>query len=403
MNLSKRTIPTGIAALVASLAALATPLSASSAEATATTQSTAEANFTQVDATGCVLTQTIILAVDEASRTGPSASSSSWLYLSIGRYDTCVGQFLFGASHSGPLPAGAFQVSAGSHTAELDASIDAVELVTGTPLSLELHLGWVGGEVVQRDHSHGNEWSEWGMNAYVSGDSFRTAIASGTVTGGADHFTAGQATRAFIGAIREGSVQVAAQSSPFAAQAELLSLAASTTVSGYDQETIGAFSRTVDASGCVDTTLGVAVYDRRFLVTHGSPIRAATLAVNFVRYDLCTNSYVSSLFVEVPLSEEEFSIDGLRTGRVHAVVPAVDYFLGPLTLSIDLEFTGTGPTYRSIATGTSRTVGEFGAGHSSSVGRSAIVTGLVTDGTASITGPFDGFMGADRSTGIVHP
>jgi hypothetical protein len=170
----------------------------------------AEAGFSSFDASGCLRTDVIIFALDGRIIGPDERDLRSVVVIDIFQTDVCAGDTLvFFFSSSEPLAADEFQVKDRLRTATLDATVEGFEFISGTSLTIDIHVTWTGEgpisrlkERFQTSNGPGNFFMEW--RDFVS----RHATASGTVTDGTTNFTPEPTDGAQLLSVKEGQLEI---------------------------------------------------------------------------------------------------------------------------------------------------------------------------------------------------
>jgi hypothetical protein len=169
----------------------------------------AGAFFTSLDQTGCVVTQVGISARDGKVKSGTGGFEqqvSATIFIDI--FDTCTGQQLRAGFGEPMLTAGQFRIE-GFDSASLNAEIELFDFLSSAPFRVNVSLAWRGvGDTITADKFREHFKSpNFSYNAQSSG-TFRTAVASGTVTYGTTNFTPTLSESAQLSAVKSSIVYI---------------------------------------------------------------------------------------------------------------------------------------------------------------------------------------------------
>lgn len=111
--------------------------------------------------------------------------------------------------------------------------------------------------------------------------------------------------------------------------------------------------------------------------------------LSIVDYDVCADTYVLNIQASGSLAPGDFQMDRVTSeATLRTTVNATEYVSGaPVSLTLDVTWTGTGPVLRSMSEGRfvtpDATANFFGRG----VNQPATVAGLISDGVTNYLSP----------------
>jgi hypothetical protein len=169
----------------------------------------AEAYFTSVDPSGCIVTDVGVFVRDENFQNPPgSGSPSSWVFLSISQYDYCRNTQLLYADGFTSLAEADFQTTRRLDWATLNTTVTVYNYTSDEFFDVYVDLTWTGSGPLSRQNSHFHSHSPGcNINSHFSG-TFRFAEASGTVSDGTTNFAAEGSDFAQIFSAKSGDVYV---------------------------------------------------------------------------------------------------------------------------------------------------------------------------------------------------
>lgn len=168
----------------------------------------AEAFFSSVDETGCVVTDVFVAAVDGRSKEAGTPEVSSQAFPFISRFDQCTGTQLLAAEGFPILAEPEFQIDRRLTTATLETTIEVFDFVSGTSFPVDVSVSWegTGDRVRVKDHSQVKA-PGFKLNARFDA-TFRSAEASGTIWDGTTNFTPEPAVFADMASVKVGELIV---------------------------------------------------------------------------------------------------------------------------------------------------------------------------------------------------
>jgi hypothetical protein len=195
------------------IAAATLGLSAGNAAAANTFHSTfrgsqVTAYFFSVDPSGCIVTDAYVSAVDGRIKTegSPTADSTAWVGVSM--YDSCTGTLLSSASGSAVLASDALQIDPKLESATLNASIEAFDWLSGSPITLDVELTWTGSGEVTSSKYH-QQYTSPGYRVHSRGDgSFRAASAVGSISNGSVEFASAPSLYGDLSSVKSGYIEI---------------------------------------------------------------------------------------------------------------------------------------------------------------------------------------------------
>jgi hypothetical protein len=197
-------------ALALSALVTATPASSAGAETThfSFKGAVAEAAFSSVDPSGCVVTDLFLFGLDGRRREGGDLVRESMAGMSIRKVDVCTDTQLVIAGGSSPVPAPAFQIDSRLRAATLNATLEVFDFVSLTSFPVEVSVSWTGTGAIRREKQH-FQVKRPGLKANFRFDGLtRDATASGTVSDGTTNFTPEPAVFADMYSVKTGEVVI---------------------------------------------------------------------------------------------------------------------------------------------------------------------------------------------------
>ncbi|MCM8748573.1 hypothetical protein NET02_05395 [Thermomicrobiaceae bacterium CFH 74404] len=168
----------------------------------------AEAFFSNLDETGCVVTDAFVAAVDGRSKEAGTPEVSSQAFLFISRFDQCTGTQLLAAEGFPILTEREFQIDHRLTTATLETTIEVFDYVSGTSFPVDVSVSWEGsGDRVRISDHFQVKAPGFKLNARFDG-TFRTAQASGPISDGTTDFTPDPAVFANMSSVKQGELVV---------------------------------------------------------------------------------------------------------------------------------------------------------------------------------------------------
>lgn len=198
-----------IALCVALMAAIVVPLPALAGNISKFSGDSADASFSQVDATGCIYTNVSVFANTGKNQNPPGApGSQSSVGLWISQYDTCTATEVLTAFGSGVLGNQDFQLSNKLNSAMLNTAVNAYDYVSGATLNITVALNWTGiGDVNKGTWSSSTQAGKC-KTSYRSTGSWRSAQATGTVASATTNYTPNPSVGASLSTTKNGSLEI---------------------------------------------------------------------------------------------------------------------------------------------------------------------------------------------------
>lgn len=150
----------------------------------------AEAYFSSVDPSGCIVTDAAVFARDESTQNppGPGTPSSS-VFLYISQYDYCNDLQLLYAEGFSELAITDFQISKNLQWAILNTTVNVYDYVSATNFDVYVDLTWTGIGGLSRQNSHFHFHAPGcHVNSHFQGTA-RSADVSGSISDGVTNFT----------------------------------------------------------------------------------------------------------------------------------------------------------------------------------------------------------------------
>ena len=198
-------------------AALALPSTAWAVAISRFQGTSAFADFSSTDSSGCIVTDVFVNPIDGVV-TGPfppgscGSCSFSFVFIGISQFDSCTSTQLLAADCPGtvPLTDQDFQVIGENllGSATLNATVGCFDFVSNLPFDVFVDLDWtaIGVRTLQTFGVHIRQ-PGFIINFQQTG-TFRSAEARGSVSDGINNFTPDPSLDANIALVKEGSVVV---------------------------------------------------------------------------------------------------------------------------------------------------------------------------------------------------
>lgn len=166
------------------------PISASAADIYKSKGTGAEAFFSSIDPSGCIVTDVNVYARDEKFQNPPGPGvPSSWVYLYVFQYDFCNDVQLFYGEGFTYLADTDFVASNRLDRASLETTVSVYSYTTDSYVDVYVDLSWAGSGGISRQNSHFHSHVPGcNINSRFKG-SFRSAEASGSISDGSTNFT----------------------------------------------------------------------------------------------------------------------------------------------------------------------------------------------------------------------
>ena len=177
------------------------------------------ADFSSTDSSGCIVTDVFVNPIDAVSTGhfpqcsfGSCSNSSSFVFIGISQFDSCTSTQLLAADCPGtvPLTDQDFQVIGENllGSATLNATVGCFDFVSNLPFDVFVDLDWtaIGVRTLQTFGVHIRQ-PGFIINFQQTG-TFRSAEARGSVSDGINNFTPDPSLDANIALVKEGSVVV---------------------------------------------------------------------------------------------------------------------------------------------------------------------------------------------------
>lgn len=158
---------------------------------------------------GCLYTDTYLFAGAGKLQNPPGApEANNWANVSVYRYDSCTGTWLTGASGSVAINNATFQIDQQLNAAHLQTTVPMYDWMTGASFNLAVDLTWAGNGDLTRSKSQ-NQYQSPGckFKSQFNG-SFRSAVASGTISDGATNYAIGAYQFADLQSVKSGNVTI---------------------------------------------------------------------------------------------------------------------------------------------------------------------------------------------------
>jgi len=164
--------------------------------------------FSGIDQSGCVATDAVVFAAEDAFGTqGAPPTFERLAGVSIVRTDFCTGSFLL-ATGSADLSEPEFQIQGNLGSATLDTTILMTDAFSGTTFNADVDVTWTG--VGELDHEAGGSHFEGPgiiSNTHANNAS-RGAVAAGTVSDGSTNLIPSPSVSASMVSAMNGTVTV---------------------------------------------------------------------------------------------------------------------------------------------------------------------------------------------------
>ena len=169
----------------------------------------ADAFFSSVDPSGCTFTDVGAFPSEGVSQSPPGpGGSGSGVGMFISVFDACTGTQLLAADGFASLADPDFQVFGKLNAATLNAEVPMFDYISGTPFNVSVNLVWIGGSDISRQ-SFSSHFQSPGCKVYNRfRGTFRSAVASGTVSDGSTNFTPEPSLGASIASVRSGDMSI---------------------------------------------------------------------------------------------------------------------------------------------------------------------------------------------------
>ena len=138
----------------------------------------AGAGFTSTDPSGCIETSVFVFASEGSIKGGPGAPSSTGpgVFVTVSQFDNCSGT---GAFLSGGGEATLFEVNRTLTEARLQATITAIDEISGAEVPIEVDLTWTGTGDLLRQMGHNKSQ----LPGIVVIQSFKNVVREATASG----------------------------------------------------------------------------------------------------------------------------------------------------------------------------------------------------------------------------
>ena len=198
-----------LAAIILVLATFGQTSAASAADVYKNNGTGANAYFSSLDETGCVITDVYVDTLDYGFKNPPGpAEKASYVYMTISKYDVCTGESLLYAEGFTSLGESELQVSSKQDRATLTATVNVYDWASDSSFDVWVDLTWTGSGPLSRQKTH-NQYKVPGCHIVERFTSMsREAQASGTVSDGSTNFTPEPSWWANIFAFKNGVVYV---------------------------------------------------------------------------------------------------------------------------------------------------------------------------------------------------
>lgn len=168
----------------------------------------AEAFFSSVDPSGCVVTDVFVTANDGKLRTGSGGPSvDSFVFMVVSQFDTCTSTALIESNGTATLEPDDFQIDK-LDTATLDTAVELFDSVSGTSFVVDVDIVWSGVGATTTEKAHFQTMTEtFKINRSFLG-TFRSASAVGTVADGGTNLTPAPAVFALLADVKTSELTV---------------------------------------------------------------------------------------------------------------------------------------------------------------------------------------------------
>jgi len=163
----------------------------------------ATAEWIDVDATGCIVTDAFVIAVDNHTN-NVDATNGPFAEVAVFVFDQCHFTQLMGAVTAVALGNGDFRANNSLNSASLNLTVQVYDYVSSTTIPVTLALSWSGVGDVSRETSF--EFSRNGASSsrFRSSGSERHATATGTFLAGTTNYAAQPADFADLRSLNSG-------------------------------------------------------------------------------------------------------------------------------------------------------------------------------------------------------
>jgi hypothetical protein len=150
----------------------------------------ANASFSSVDPSGCILTNVDVFTAEAMIKVHPGKRGPfSSVNIFLSQHDLCTDTAVLAAEGVADLAEPDLQISSKLHSATLNTTITVLNSLTGNSFDVAIDLAWTGIAPVTREHSNfhfGDQTCRF-HNRFKG--TFRAAEASGSVFNGTMNFT----------------------------------------------------------------------------------------------------------------------------------------------------------------------------------------------------------------------
>ena len=169
---------------------------------------TATANFSRPDVTGCVVTETYVFAMDAVNAVGKVKSPYSWIYVSIYDRDACAGGIIREIYGSTELAPNEFTVAKNLSSASLRATIPVHHVTLGHWGTMEVEIAWAGTGAAYHGVSQYRDRTPGFMVRDHSVGTQRSAEADGAVWDAEGDYARGESDYAYVMSTRSGTLVI---------------------------------------------------------------------------------------------------------------------------------------------------------------------------------------------------
>ena len=150
----------------------------------------ANASFSSVDSSGCILTNVDVFTAEamikvHPGRRGPFSSVNIFL----SQHDLCTDTPLLAAEGVADLAQADLQISSKLHSATLNTTVTVLDSLTGNSFDVAIDLAWTGIAPVTREHSNFHFGDQTCRFHSRFKGTFRASETSGSVSDGTLNFT----------------------------------------------------------------------------------------------------------------------------------------------------------------------------------------------------------------------
>lgn len=170
----------------------------------------ADAYFSTVDETGCIINEVSVSAADGRTKTGPGKPDAAPMaYVFLVQYNQCTEELLSFAQGATELNAGAFQIDRQFNAATLNTTVVVTDEISGETYPVAVNVAFTGSGPTFRDKSRYQSSGPGYKYTQRFDGTFRQATASGSVTTpDGTNLTPEPAVFAQLGSVRSGVIEI---------------------------------------------------------------------------------------------------------------------------------------------------------------------------------------------------